>query len=225
MEKLHLLYQTKYTASVQTNKKILLTGDKSFFGNVILKDDGKKTNKQISIKLTLKCHPKLINYHQNQFIFINCLMFKKYPKFDTKFIGRDRIELPKREDNISWIKKHIILKEPLLPNIHFRIRVAVKPGPKENIKFIPTFKEIAKEISKLSDEEIQQERHDFEDYLTNGCAYLIYETLQQRTAENLMKQKKRKFKIINLSSSKFQKNQIKQKLIHYHQNKTNIKKL
>ena len=224
-KKLHLLYQTKYTASLQINKKTILTGDESFIAKAIFKGDLKNN---FSMKVTLKCHSKLINYHQNQYIFINCIMFKKYPKFETQLIGRDCIELPKSKFHISWVKKkNIKLKQPLLPQIEFRIRVAVKPDPtKENIQFIPTFKEIAKEISKLSDQEIEQEREEYNDYLKNGDSWLIFETLQQRIANSLIKQKERKYKMALSLPKLNKKNQIKQKkLIHDNQrHNTNIKK-
>lgn len=235
MDKLYLLYQSKYTAPLQINKKIILTGDESFVGDAILKKEEEEEN-IYSLQLTLKCHPKLMSYTQKQFIFINCLIFTKFPKITKKFIGRDCIELPKRQCKISWMKKDIKEEkeeEPLerFSKIYFRIRVAVKPNDsKENIKFIPTFKEIAKEISKLSDEKIEQERREYNEWLKNGCPYLVFETLQQKTTDILIEQKKRNYKI-NLSSKQFKKhNQIKQKLLIQNKKKknntnTNTKKL
>ena len=194
METLHLLYETKYISSLHANKAISLTGDKSFDGNAILIHDSIK--KRASLQLNLKCHSKLISYGYNQFILIKCFMFQKYPTIKTQFIAKDCIVLPKNENKILWIKKNIKLKGnnyKLLPNIHFRIRLATKPNKQaKDFEFIPTFKEIEDEIRKLSPQQIQLETKEYNEYLDKGNPYLVYETLQQKIANQLIEQKKKK---------------------------------
>ena len=198
MPRLHLIYDGKYInescglITLNDNdcvKSNLTFGDDALNGNVNLKYD--KTKGTLTMRLDLTWNTHLMNYYKNQVVVVKCILYQKYPKIiPTKTILFDGI-LNKKNNIISWTSKQFPLAQ-LYSDICWKVRLAI-PATKD-FKYIPTLQEIRQEIAKLSAEEIEKERKQFNEYLRSGDPWIICESLEEKIGTYLMQKKKRKQK-------------------------------
>lgn len=198
MSALHLIYQRKYDCGFATippfnnnngnANTTIKFGDDALDGNVMWKYNETESILTLGIHLTWNTH--LMNYYQNQVVGIKCVVHERYPQIKTESTFFDGI-LKKNNNIISLTKQFAVTQ--LYSNISFYITLST-PATKD-VEYVPTIQEINQEIAKLSEEEIQKERQQYNEYLKSGDPWIIYESLEEKIANHLIEKKKEsKFK-------------------------------
>lgn len=195
MSGLHLIYQRKYNCGFATmpqfnnnnnenTNNTLKFGDDAVDGNVMFKYNKTKSILTLGIDLTWNTH--LMNYYQNQVVGIKCVVYQRYPQIKSESTFFDGIL--KKNDNIISLTKQFPVTQ-LYSNISFDITLSI-PAMKD-LEYVPTIQEIKQEIAKLSEEEIQKERQQYNEYLKSGDPWIIYESLEEKIANHLIEKKKK----------------------------------
>lgn len=203
MPRLHLIYDGKYV-NEQCGLKIsnthdqdnyiksqLTFGDDAFNGRVNLNYD--KTNGILTMDgLNLKWNTHLMNYYKNQVVVVKCTLYQRYsniiPIKTISFHGK----LNKNTNIISWKAKQFPLTK-LYSHICWKVRLAI-PAATKDYEYVPTLQEIRQEIAKLSPEQIEKERKEFNEYLQSGDPWIICESLEEKIGTYLMQKKKEQTK-------------------------------
>ena len=187
MSRLRLIYNGEYNNDYNDALNGNLTfGDDALNGEVIFKYDNTKNVLTLGVSLTWNTH--LMHYYKNQVVAVKCITFEKYPKIiKSKSIILKGI-LNKKDNKVSWPPTKFQLKN-LYSNILWKVRLAIPET--RDLQYLPTIQEIKQEISKLSQEEIEKERKEYNEYLKNGDPWLIYESLEEKIINYLIKEKKK----------------------------------
>lgn len=204
MPRLHLIYDGKYIneqcgLKISNNnnnnngyiKSQLTFGDDAFNGRVNFNYD--ETNGILTMdRLNLKWNTHLMNYYKNQVVQVKCTLYQRYstiiPIKTISFHGN----LNKNTNIISWKAKQFPLTK-LYSNICWQVSLAI-PAATKDYEYVPTVEEIRQEIAKLSPEEIEKERKEFNEYLKSGDPWIICESLEEKIGTYLMQKKKEQTK-------------------------------
>lgn len=203
MPRLHLIYDAKYINEqcglkisndddARYSKSQLTFGDDAFDGRVNLNYD--KTKGTLTVYgLNLKLNTHLMNYYKNQVVVVKCTLYQRYsniiPIKTISFHGT----LNKNTNIISWKAKQFPLAK-LYSHICWKVKLAI-PAATKDFEYVPTFQEIRQEIGKLSAEEIEKERKEFNEYLKSGDPWIPCESLEEKIGTYLMQKKKEKILI------------------------------
>ena len=200
MSRLHLIYSGTYNNNNnhknlndnRLNEKLLLKfGDNALNGNVIFQYNKKK--ELLTLGMTIIWNIRLMNYYKNQIVGVKCILYEKYPEIKSQSILFDGI-LNKKDNKIIWSPKKFPLKH-LYSNICWKVRLAIPATT--DFEYIPTIQEIKQEISKLSEEQIEKERKEYNEYLKNTNPWLICESLEEKISNFLIEKKKSEKKFTN----------------------------
>ena len=190
---LHLILQRAYIISTLTD----LDGNPNYrecnafkFKAILTWNRIKNT---LRIKASIDCNSRLVSFELDQYIHIKVIQYKSPAKHSIEFITQDFITLPPLQSEITWDVKVKLLD--VLDYIEFHVKLAVSPTA-QNAPYVPRFKEIAFEISKLPNKIIKKIR-DKEEHFLNGlwtteeCETLNLASLEQRIGFVLLQKNKK----------------------------------
>lgn len=193
---LHLILQRAYTISTSTEPNPVNRECNAFKFNVFF--SWNRIKNTLRIKASIDCNPRLMSFELDQFIHIKAIQYKASGQHSVEFLTQDFITLPPLQSEITWDVKVKMLD--LLDFLEFHVKLAVSSTP-QNAPYIPRFKEIAFEISKLPNKIIKKIRDKEEHFLNGLWTTEEYETLNLESLEQrigfvlLEKNKKHEFEM------------------------------
>lgn len=188
---LHLILQRAYTISTLIDPNPINRECNAFKFNAFY--SWNRIKNTLRIKVSIDCNRRLVSFELDQYIHIKAIQYKASPKHSVEFITQDLITLPPLQSEITWDVKAKMLD--LLEFLEFHVKFAVSSTP-QNAPFVPRFKEIAFEISKLPNKIIKKIR-DKEDHFLKGLRTteevetLNLESLEQRIGFVLLQKNKK----------------------------------